>query len=72
MAEFGSDAADVNARIVYWGIAGAGKRSNLQVIHSKLRPDHRGELREIATDLDPTETYATLPITLHSRSRWAS
>jgi signal recognition particle receptor subunit beta len=64
MAEFGRDAADVNARIVYWGIAGAGKRSNLQVIHSKLRPDHRGELREIATDLDPTATYATLPITL--------
>jgi len=54
----------VNARIVYWGIAGAGKRSNLQVIHSKLRPDHRGELREIATDLDPTATYATLPISL--------
>jgi signal recognition particle receptor subunit beta len=64
MAEFGGEGAEVNARIVYWGIEGAGKTTNLQVIHSKLRPDHRGELRRIPTRLDPTVTYATLPIEL--------
>lgn len=58
------DAAEVNARIVYWGIPGAGKRTNLRVIHAKLRPDHRGELRELPTRLDPTVHYALLPIEL--------
>ena len=54
----------VNARIVYWGAEGAGKRTNLRVIHAKLRPDHRGDLRFLPTRLDPTVTYATLPIEL--------
>lgn len=56
--------AEVNARIVYWGIEGAGKRTNLRVIHAKLRPDHRGELREVPTRLDPSVHYAMLPIEL--------
>jgi len=58
--------AEVNARIVYWGVPGAGKRTNLQLIHAKLRPDNRGELREVPTHLDPMVTYATLPIELGS------
>jgi mutual gliding-motility protein MglA len=59
-----SRAVEVNARIVYWGVEGAGKRTNLRVIHAKLRPDHRGELRELPTRLDPTVTYSMLPIEL--------
>ncbi len=58
------DSSAVNARIVYWGADGAGKRTNLRVIHAKLRPDHRGELRWLPTRLDPSVTYATLPIEL--------
>jgi hypothetical protein len=58
------DPSAVNARIVYWGAEGAGKRTNLRVIHAKLRPDHRGELRSMPTRLDPTVTYTTLPIEL--------
>jgi signal recognition particle receptor subunit beta len=58
------EAGEVNARIVYWGVSGAGKLTNLQVIHAKLRPDHRGELREMPTRLDPTVGYAMLPIEL--------
>jgi hypothetical protein len=58
------DANAVNARIVYWGADGAGKRTNLRVIHAKLRPDHRGELRALPTRLDPTVSYSTLPIEL--------
>jgi mutual gliding-motility protein MglA len=57
-------AAEVNARIVYWGAPDVGKRTNLRVIHAKLRPDHRGELRELPTRLDPTVTYSMLPIEL--------
>ena len=59
-----SRSVEVNARIVYWGVEGAGKRTNLRVIHAKLRPDHRGELRELPTRLDPTVTYCMLPIEL--------
>jgi signal recognition particle receptor subunit beta len=64
MSEFGQGAGQVNARIVYWGVEGAGKLTNLRVIHSKLRPDHRGDLRSVPTRLDPTVTYAVLPIEL--------
>ncbi len=64
MAEFGAVDAEVNARIVYWGVDGAGKRTNLRVIHEKLRPDHRGELREVPTRLDPTVSSSMLPIEL--------
>ncbi len=63
MAEVG-DGGLVNARIVYWGDEGAGKRTNLQVIRAKLRPDHRGDLRAVPTALDPTVTYSVLPIEL--------
>ena len=52
----------VNARIVYWGAEGAGKRTNLRVIHAKLRPDHRGELKFAPTRLDPTLHYGTLEL----------
>lgn len=54
----------MNARILYWGIAGAGKTTNLETIRAKLRADHRGELRREPTRLDPTVTYETLPIQL--------
>lgn len=64
MSESGPAQATVNARIVYWGVDGAGKRTNLEVIHQKLRPDHRGELRHVPTRLDPTVTSAMLPIEL--------
>ena len=64
MAEFGAEGTEVRTRIVYWGIEGAGKSTNVQVIHSKLRPDHRGELQTVPTRLDPTVTYDALPIEL--------
>ena len=56
MAKLSGD-TQVNARILYWGIAGAGKSTNLQVAYAKLRPDHRGELalEASALGLDPVE-----------------
>jgi signal recognition particle receptor subunit beta len=64
MTQVQRDSGTVNARIVYWGIEGAGKSTNLRAIHAKLRPDHRGELQVHATRLDPTVTYEVLPIEL--------
>jgi hypothetical protein len=64
MAESNPESALVNARIVFWGIDGSGKTANLQAIHAKLRPDHRGEMRDVSTPLDPTVTFEELPIEL--------
>ena len=54
----------VDARIVYWGIPGAGVTTNLRAIHARLRPDHRGDLRRVPTRLDPSSSYPLLPIEL--------
>lgn len=59
-----SDARVVDARIVYWGIEGAGTSTNLRVVHAKLRPDHRGRLEQVPTRLDPSVCYERLPIEL--------
>jgi len=64
MAEADSDRREVNARIVYWGAEGAGKATNLRAIHRKLRPDHRGRLEAVATQLDPSVCSYRLPIEL--------
>ena len=64
MAKVSREAAEVNARIVYWGIEGSGKTANLRAAFAKLRPDHRGEIREIPSRLDPTVSYEILPISL--------
>lgn len=64
MAKALPDSAEVNARILYWGVEGAGKRTNLRGVYAKLRPDHRGRMREVPTRLDPSVSYAVLPIEL--------
>ncbi len=64
MAKLSPEAHEVNARIVYWGVEGAGKRTSLEGVYRKLRPDHRGEMRELPTRLDPSVTFTVLPIEL--------
>lgn len=56
--------SDVTARILLWGIDGAGKTTTLETIHAKLRPELRGELRREPTRLDPTIYFEALPIML--------
>ncbi len=56
--------SEVNARILLWGLEGAGKRTTLQTIHARLREDLRGDLRSEPTRLDPTVHYSCLPIRL--------
>ncbi|MEN8181726.1 MAG: ADP-ribosylation factor-like protein, partial [Myxococcota bacterium] len=64
MAERNEDRGEVNARILYWGVEGAGKTRCIQVIAERLRADHRGRLRALPTGLDPSATYDLLPIEL--------
>jgi signal recognition particle receptor subunit beta len=55
---------DVVARILLWGIEGAGKTATLNIIHSKLRPELRGEILQEPTRLDSTLFYESLAIRL--------
>ena len=64
MARVEPESSEVNARILYWGVDGAGKRTNLRGVFAKLRPDHRGSMREVPTRLDPSVSYSVLPIEL--------
>ncbi len=64
MSKASPDSGEVNARIVYWGPAGSGKSTNLHAAFAKLRPDHRGEIKQVPTRIDPTVGYEVLPITL--------
>jgi mutual gliding-motility protein MglA len=64
MAKVSREGGEVNARIVYWGIEGAGKRTSLAGVYRKLRPDHRSEMREVPTRFDPSVSYTVLPIEL--------
>jgi hypothetical protein len=64
MAKVMAESAEVNARILYWGIAGAGKHTSLQMVSARLRPDHRGDLTDTPTRFDPSVSYTVLPIEL--------
>ncbi|MCP4040183.1 MAG: GTPase domain-containing protein [bacterium] len=64
MAEIRNDQGEINARIAYWGVAGAGISANLAMIHSKLKENNRGELQRVPTRIDPTVEYEVLPIEL--------
>jgi signal recognition particle receptor subunit beta len=64
MQKMSREAGEVNARIVYWGPEGSGKSTNLHAAFAKLRPDHRGEIKQVPTRIDPTVGYEVLPIAL--------
>ncbi len=64
MAEIRTDQSEINARIVYWGIPGAGISANLEMIHGKLKQSNRGDIRRLPTRIDPTVEYEILPIEL--------
>lgn len=55
---------DAQARIVLWGIEGAGKSTTLRTIHARLRPESRGELVRLPSRLDPTIFAESLSISL--------
>jgi len=64
VTEIRDDRREINARIVYWGISGAGISANLATIHGKLKESNRGALQKVATRIDPTVEYEVLPIEL--------
>lgn len=55
---------EAQARILLWGIEGAGKSTTLRTIHARLRPESRGELTRVPSLLDPTVFAESLSIAL--------
>lgn len=55
---------EAQARILLWGIEGAGKSTTLHTIHARLRPESRGELTRVPSLLDPTVFAESLSIAL--------
>ncbi len=64
MANINRHTREVSANIVYYGPSGSGKTASLEFIHGKLRPDLRGRLTRIPTQIDPTVAYELLPVAL--------
>lgn len=64
MANINQHTREVSANIVYYGPAGSGKTASLEFIHGKLRPDLRGRLTRVPTQIDPTVVYESLPVAL--------
>jgi len=53
---------EIQFKIVYYGPALCGKTTNLQYIHSRIDPGHRGDLVSLATAADRTLFFDFLPV----------
>lgn len=53
---------EINAKIVYYGPGLSGKTTNIQFIHSRLKPEHRGKLITLPTQTDRTLFFDFLPV----------
>jgi mutual gliding-motility protein MglA len=53
---------EIQFKVVYYGPALCGKTTNLQYIHSRISPNHRGDLVSLATAADRTLFFDFLPV----------
>jgi signal recognition particle receptor subunit beta len=53
---------EIQFKIVYYGPALCGKTTNLQYIHTRIDPGHRGDLVSLATAADRTLFFDFLPV----------
>ncbi len=53
---------EIQFKIVYYGPALCGKTTNLQYIHNRIDPGHRGDLVSLATAADRTLFFDFLPV----------
>lgn len=64
MGRLSRETGEIHAKIVYFGPAGSGKTQNAKFIHSKLKREHRGELRVAHARKEKAGAYEFLPVQL--------
>ena len=64
MGVLNREAREIHAKIVYYGPAEAGKTTNLEFIHRKLKREHRGDLQ--VSRIGSDAAYEFVPVTLGS------
>ncbi len=64
MGVLNHEAREIQAKIVYYGPAEAGKTTNVEFIHRKLKREHRGDLQ--VSRAGSSAAYEFVPVTLGS------
>lgn len=62
MAFVNQASREVQLKIVYYGPALSGKTTNLETIHERIRPDHKGDLTSLDTTQDRTLFFDFMPL----------
>lgn len=62
MVELNHRQRTIKIKIVYYGPAVGGKTTNLQVLHQRVEPQHRGEMVSINSAQDRTLLFDLLPV----------
>ena len=57
---------EISCKIVYYGPGMGGKTTNIRYVYSKLRPESKGRLVSLATEMDRTLFFDFLPLDLGS------
>ncbi len=66
MGVLNRESREIHARLVYFGPPRAGTTANLELIHKKLRKEHRGDLHASTVGGDDSTAHERLPIELGS------
>lgn len=64
MALINYSSKEINCKIVYYGPGLGGKTTNIKHIYSKVKPENRGKLMSLDTELDRTLFFDFLPVDL--------
>jgi len=62
MAFVNHETREIQLKIVYYGCALCGKTTNLEYIHRKINPDHKGDLTSLDTVKDRTLFFDFMPL----------
>lgn len=55
---------EINAKLVFYGPASGGKKTNLEYIYKKLKPECRGKMKSVATQKDRMIFFDFMPAEL--------
>ena len=57
---------EITFKIVYYGTGLGGKTTNLKVIYNRVKPEQKGKMISLATEMDRTLFFDFLPMDIGS------